>query len=273
VSFDADTALEPIGPGRWRGRLHAHWSVQAGGPHGGFVAALAARAAGLAGADDGERPLRTLAIHYLEGPGPGPVEVAATVERAGRSTSAVSVRIERDERPLALALATLSSWRDGEAEWRDAEMPAAPAPDEAFRLDPARSGWPDFVRNFDMRAAIGRAPRDGPGEGLTGGWLRTAEPALPDAVRVVTYADAWFPAAFARLGGAVGAPTLDLTVHIRTPLPPPGMAPEDFVLGVFRTRWAAGGVWEEDGELWSPDGVLLAQSRQLALVRGSVGAL
>jgi hypothetical protein len=120
-----------------------------------------------------------------------------------------------------------------------------------------------------MRAAIGRSFASGPGEGLTGGWLRTAEPGLPDAVRIVTYADAWFPAAFARLGAVVAAPTLDLTVHLRAPLPPPGMAPEDHVLGVFRTRWAAGGVWEEDGELWSPGGVLLAQSRQLALVRGA----
>lgn len=95
-----------------------------------------------------------------------------------------------------------------------------------------------------------------------------AHPGVPDAPRIVTYADSWFPAAFARLGTVVGAPTLDLTVHIRAPLPPPAMGPEDFILGVFRTRWGAGGLWEEDGELWSPDGVLLAHSRQLALVRG-----
>jgi hypothetical protein len=88
-------------------------------------------------------------------------------------------------------------------------------------------------------------------------------------VRLVAYSDAWLPSAFPRLGRVVAAPTLDLTVHIRAPLPPAGMGPEDFVLGVFRTRWATGGLWNEDGELWSPDGVLLAQSRQLALVRGT----
>jgi acyl-coenzyme A thioesterase PaaI-like protein len=263
VSFDADTALEPIGPGRWRAHLHPHWSVLGGGPHGGFLAALAARAAELAD----ERPLRTLTTHYLEGPEPGPVEVTATVERAGRSTSSLSVRVERDGRPLALALATLGAWREGEAEWRDAQMPAVPSPDDSFRLDALRNGASAFVGNFDLRAALGRPLQGVPGEGLTGGWLRMTHPGVPDAPRIVTYADSWFPAVFARLGTVVGAPTLDLTVHIRAPLPPPGMAPGDFVLGVFRTRWGAGGLWEEDGELWSPDGVLLAQSRQLALVR------
>ena len=45
------------------------------------------------------------------------------------------------------------------------------------------------------------------------------------------------------------------------------MAPSDHVLGRFSSRLAVAGVWEEDGELWSPDGELIAQSRQLALVR------
>jgi hypothetical protein len=39
------------------------------------------------------------------------------------------------------------------------------------------------------------------------------------------------------------------------------------VLGRFLTRLARGGISEEDGELWSEGGVLLAQSRQLAILR------
>jgi acyl-CoA thioesterase len=63
------------------------------------------------------------------------------------------------------------------------------------------------------------------------------------------------------------APTLDLTIHVRRPLPRADMTPEDHVLARFSSRLAVGGVWEEDGELWSPSGELLVQSRQLALIR------
>ena len=160
MSFDADTALEAIAPGRWRAHFHERWSV-ARGPNGGFVGALAARAAEAAA----ERPLRSLTTQFLEAMGPGPVDVIAVVERAGRSTSAVTVRIERDGRPTALALATLGAWRDGEAEWHDAQMPKATPPDEAFRVDPSRNGVSAFVAQ--LRHALGnrRSAADRPERG------------------------------------------------------------------------------------------------------------
>ena len=57
------------------------------------------------------------------------------------------------------------------------------------------------------------------------------------------------------------APTIDYTVHFRSPLPPPGATPEDPYLIAFNSGLARHGFFEEDGELWSADGVLLAQSR------------
>jgi hypothetical protein len=42
--------------------------------------------------------------------------------------------------------------------------------------------------------------------------------------------------------------------------------PEDLYLGIFTSTVARDGFFEEDGVLWAPDGTLVAQSRQLALL-------
>ena len=55
-------------------------------------------------------------------------------------------------------------------------------------------------------------------------------------------------------------------MHGRTPLPVPDMRAEDPVLVSFRTREVSQGLLEEDGEIWSRDGRLLAHSRQLAVI-------
>ena len=61
-------------------------------------------------------------------------------------------------------------------------------------------------------------------------------------------------------------PTIDLTVHIRAPQAVIDVLdPDAHLLCVFRSRTLADGYVEEDGEIWSPGGVLLAQSRQLAV--------
>jgi acyl-CoA thioesterase len=59
-------------------------------------------------------------------------------------------------------------------------------------------------------------------------------------------------------------PTFDLTIHFRAELP----APPGWLLGVFASRVAAGGAWDADAELWATDGTLVAQGRQLAMLRG-----
>ena len=74
--------------------------------------------------------------------------------------------------------------------------------------------------------------------------------------------DAWVPAIFSRVTVPLGVPTIDLTVHFRQAPPrAPGWAQVR-----FRTTMSAEGYLEEDGEVWSADGRLLAQSRQLGVV-------
>jgi len=70
--------------------------------------------------------------------------------------------------------------------------------------------------------------------------------------------------AFVLVQDFIGVPTIDLTIHFRARtegLTGPALA-------IFRSRASAEGFFEEDGELWSQDGTLLAQSRQLGPVLG-----
>jgi acyl-CoA thioesterase len=83
---------------------------------------------------------------------------------------------------------------------------------------------------------------------------------------MTAYADGWVPAVFSRTREPIGVPTVDLTIHFRAPLPLAGATPDDYYLVVFRAPLSHGGFMVEDGEIWSPDGRLVVQARQLAVV-------
>jgi len=251
-----------VGPGAFDGEIASHWWVGRG-PNGGYIAAIVLRAL-TETVEDPARSARSITVHFLSRPEPRAVRLECMIERSGRSVTTASARMLQDGRLVALALAAFSVPWPG-AEYADATMPSVPPPED---VEPVGRDvpLPDFVANFDMRWTLGAPPGSSAGQALAGGWLRFAEPHPVDHLAAAAYLDAWVPSIFSRLGRPVAAPTIDLTVHFRAPLPPAGASPEDHVLAVFRSTTAREGFWEEDGELWSRDGVLLAQSRQLALV-------
>ena len=261
--FSADTAVEPLGDGRFGAEMSERWWVGKG-PNGGFVAATVLRA--IQAMAPPEREPRSLTVHFQRAPAAGPVEIAVTVERAGGRATFLSARMEQAGEVQATALAVLSEpWSEDEV-FAEARMPDAGEPGELFTIDPeTRSSRPNMLQNYRVRPAIGAQAFSG-GEPRNGAWIRTREPRLLDAPLAAALLDTWFPAPFVRLDRPYGAPTIDYTVHFRAPLPPPGAGPEDVYLVAFESKIARHGFFEEDGELWSPDGVLLAQSRQLALL-------
>ena len=256
MSFDADTALEPAGELRWRGSVPPTWSIGTG-PNGGFMAALGARAAQLASG----RPPRSLTLHYLAPPAEDEIEVVAEVVRHGRSATFLRLAMIQGERTVVTALAVCGAWFEDGPQWSDAQPPELPGPDDCLKVDPTRTGAVPLVGRYDMRVAVGE-PDTRPVR--VQGWIRTAEPRPVDDVALAAMTDAYIPPSFFRAGIPVAVPTLELTIHFRGQ-PPEGEHP--FVAATFTTRFSAGGVCEEDGEIWSADGRLLAQSRQLALVR------
>lgn len=256
--FALDTAVIALGNGRYRAEIDPAWRVER--PNGGYVAAILLRAVTTELADP-ERVPRSVTVHFLRPPEDGPVEVEVAVERTGRTMSAVSVRLLQGGRLLALALVSAGLAREA-YEFDDAPMPDVSPPEDCEVL--ARPPFPIPIRvQIESRHAIGPQPFQPSGEAVTGGWLRMVDPEPTDVHALVQVADAWVPAVFGTVTERLGVPTVDLTVHLRrTPTPDD----DGWLLVRFRTRVAAEGYLEEDGEIWGRSGRLLVQSRQLAAI-------
>lgn len=241
------------------------------GPHGGYLAAMLLRAL-TATVDDPARAPRSLTIHYARAPEPGPVEIRTRVERAGRSLSTLSARMEQDGRLLALVLAAFS------VPWTGQELDDLPLPDVA-PPDPEREagtavkfGAPAFTRHLVMQPRFQGPPLTGERRAMElGAWLGLAEARPIDAPALAFFSDALIPSPFMATAEPAAAPTIDLTVHFRASLaarvPDGGQADaHELVYAQTSSKLIQEGFFEEDGVIWAADGTVLAQSRQLAIL-------
>jgi acyl-CoA thioesterase len=242
------------------------------GPHGGYLAAMLLRAL-IETAADPERSPRSLTIHYARAPQPGPVAIVTRIERAGRSLSTLSARMEQDGKLIALALAAFS------VPWSAPQIAELPMPDVAPQ-DPERTsgspffkGAPPFTSHLVIQPRIGAIPFTGADAPMEiGSWLGLSEPRPIDALSLAFFSDALFSPPFIRLTDPSTTPTIDLTIHFRTPLPaaretePAQGLRHELCFARFRSGLVQDGFFEEDGVIWGADGSVLAQSRQLGIV-------
>jgi acyl-CoA thioesterase len=265
--FDRDTAVrrrhDSGGQSTFDAEVSPDWRAGRG-PHGGYLAAMLLRALIETVADPSRSP-RSLTVHYPRAPEPGPVSIVTTRERDGRSLSTLSARMEQDGRLIALVLAAFSvPWSGLEVD--DLRAPDVPQPREpVWPGKPPHPMLPPIARRTVMQRRFGGSPFAGGEQPMeVGGWLGHEQPRPIDALSLAFFADAVLPAPFVRLSEPNPAPTVDLTVHFRTALPTP--KPPELCLLHIRTSLIHEGFFEEDGLMWAPDGTLLAQSRQLAIL-------
>ncbi|MGH2758576.1 MAG: acyl-CoA thioesterase [Actinomycetota bacterium] len=263
--FDTDNGLTRVSPGAFEGRVDPAWRIVRGA-NGGHIAAMVLR--GMEMSIDAERTPRSLTVHFLRVPKEAPIRVETSVERSGRTMSTVTAHLVQQKKLVALGVAAFALPRTG-PEFSELLMPEVPAPED---LEPVadREDFP-FGRHFDIRRALGAPTPHPDNRAETGVWIRLREPRVTDYLLATQLMDAWAPSVFVKLGeggGGAGVPTIDMTYHYREALPLDGSKPDDWYLAVFRTQTARGGFIEEDGWLWSRDGRLVAQSRQLALLAG-----
>jgi acyl-CoA thioesterase len=247
--------------------LGSGWQIGAG-INGGMLLATVGNALRATLERDGHPDPLTISAYYLSASRPGPAFVRTDVLRSGRSLSTATASIvqveDAQETERLRALATygdLAALPD--VVHTTATPPDLPPPDQCISTHEAP---PTFMKNADLLdrldlrldpACAGWALGEPSGRGLIQGWLRMADDREPDPLLMLLAVDALPPVTF-DLGLFGWTPTLELTVHLRAK-PAPG-----WLRVTHSTRNFAGGMLEEDAEVWDASGRLVAQSRQLA---------
>src|SRR3954452_2693367 len=247
MSFAMDTAVERIGSGSYRALLHERWSSLRG-IHGGYTAAVVARAVEAAVADR-VRPLRTIAVQFASSPRPGPVEIDVVVERAGRSLTTSSARLRQGDDVRLVAHALSAPPRPGlsydeHVRSRDADPGQAPI---FVPIPPV----PHFA-NVEVRLDPEITPFTGRNEAVMAAWLRPLDREPIDAAWVIAMCEVLPPAVFRRTTGPVNAASLEFVVHLATATP--HLDPDAHVYLSCRSPFAAEGFAVEDAIMWGPDG-------------------
>lgn len=262
--FDRDTRLEPIEENRFRGRVDKGWWIVKG-PNGGYLAAILLRAMQLT-TNRSDRAPRSMSVYYLAVAEAGPIEIVTAIEKRGRSITTVTARMLQRRKPIAFAVAALGK-PFSNFDFQDVTMPDVGPPESYTKM--SFQNLVPCTERYEMVPVIGGAPWSGSERARTGGWIRLVGERSPDAILMAAMADAWFPSIFTKVkdGQFAGAvPTIDLTIHFRVELPLPDSKPDDFYFARLESTTSRQGYMEETGEIWSRTGVLLAQSRQLALL-------
>ena len=258
-----ESRLERRGAGLYQCQPGAEWRV-GGALHGGYAIALAMSAVELE-LSDPATSLQQLSLQFLRAFVGDEVRVEVRVERSGRRVSNATVRMHSGGRLAGVGVASVGV-RSSSSDVMFA------APPRVAPYEPADNGEDAAMPEFQRRAWIQPRATDGSaGVGSTDvAWVAPRGDTLIDHRWIAVVADLLVPPASRAWTEWRGFQTLDLTYHARCPLPRHDLPPGSPVLVAVTNRAASGGFVDEDVDVWSPAGDLLAQSRQMRLVMESV---
>jgi acyl-CoA thioesterase II len=270
-----DAAVERTGVNSYRAHLSPHWEIW--GPNGGYLCAIALRAA--AAATGRARPANASAHFLGVGAVDQPVDVIVHTQRQTRQATSVHVSISQHDKPLLAAMVwALDAGIDG-PEHDDGAPPAAPpwqqvpTVQERYADDPKAHRNPHrFWDNFEQRPVAWltsdewaeRAPQ--PAEYLS--WLRFAVPCTPSpwamAERLLLLVDlgGWPSIGRRHIDGTWMAPSIDVSCdfhHVDTQ--------DEWLLLHGSSNVAADGLIATQQSVWNDHGRLLASGRSQLLSR------
>ena len=259
ATYQEDTAITER-DGKLIAHLSSDWEIW--GPNGGYVSAIALRAAGMR-APEGHRPA-SISIQYLRTAKFEPVEAHVEVLKSGQSAACLHVRLVQDSRPFLTAQVWTTNKSDGHS-IQDIATPDIPNPDELksmWELLPLNTPKHNFWAHFDTHP-VGFIPNDvrSPEGHVRRDWIRyhdwtSTDDVFLDSGRCLVLADTLPWTAFCR--GVTGhvdfiAPSLDISIWFHRP---PKTA--EWLFTDVRTEFAHAGLMHAHVTVWNEERELLA---------------
>jgi acyl-CoA thioesterase len=253
--FDAETRLVPgSADGTFQVEISDRWSGIAS-VNGGFLMATCLKA--LATTAPFPDPV-TVSGFYLRPGNAGRSVITTELIRSGRTTAFGQASLFQGGKEALRVTAAFADLSAATPEYTGRTPPKLPDPSECERL--AGLAGISLGRRFEYRgiAQPGWLSGQPSGDPAAEFWMRFADGRPADTLTLPFITDA-APPVVLELGA--GSTTIELTVHVRARPAPGWLACRSY------TRFVTGGYHEEDFEVWDSAGVLVAQSRQLALIR------
>jgi acyl-CoA thioesterase len=241
------------------------WCIN-GRAHGGYLAALAERACA-AVLDRSDAPLRTITVHYLRGVVAGGVEFEVNVEHPGRRLATVSFRMRQDAATAIVGVASFAP-RGEPFEFRaPTPPPRYPPIDTLVRSLDVPYVPRAFLELLDLRLAPEPPLFSSSATARVGGWVRLAQRRRPDVSLLLVLCDVFPRALMATQTESPRVPPPTTSLHLLVHETDLGarVGADEHLIAELTTRRVHDGFFDEDSLLWSSDGALLAQGRQLAI--------
>jgi acyl-CoA thioesterase len=259
TAYQRATALE----NGVKGRIDPSW-YQGRGAFGGLLAALSLGSMRARVADEARTP-RSLTVQFCAPAREGPFEITTELLRVGGRITSATARLVQEGKTTTFATASFCRAREPEAAPRylAAEMPDVERPSALHAVRADLPGAPAFFAHVEARFCGPVMPFSGATLASVAAWVRLREPAPYDAGVAALLIDALPPAVTSTFTSPRPLVSVDFRIDLLETFPLAGLAADDSLLVSITSRWADDGYVEELRDLWTSDGRLVAQCRQL----------
>ncbi len=259
--FD-DATRVAAGDSRWQGHTSDdYWAFV--GPFGGVTAATILRALIEHPQSSGD-PL-SLTVNFCAPIAQGPFDLDVRLVKANRSTQHWCVELSQQGGDVATLATAVFAERRPSWSHQPIAAPVAKPFEETLPYTKITMSW---VKQYDFRFVEGEprigTPHEAPASAYSKLWIADRVPRKIDCLSLMSMSDAFFGRIFHARGEMVPFGTVSITTYFHAAADE--LAAENItrVLAVADAKVFHRSYGDQHGELWSPNGSLLATTTQIA---------